>query len=161
MEKTNMPTNSTLPKWLKFANRLIITINRLGLHIGTMYILSIPGRKTGKMRSTPVSVVHINAQRYIVTGFETHWVKNARHAGKGILARGRKKEPVLLVELPIEERPPILREFPRQVPHGVQYFEKMLNIPGNPEALAAAAPRCPVFRLDPYPSHSQSILTTP
>ena len=58
---------------------------------------------------------------------------------------------MLLVELPIEERPPMLREFPRQVPHGVQYFEKLLNLPGDPEAFAAAAPRCPVFRFDSLP----------
>ena len=138
----------TLPKWLKFANRAIIALNRLGVSFGTWYILSIPGRKTGKMRSTPVSVLHVNGQRYVVTGFETQWVKNARKVGRGILARGRKKEQVVLVELPVEERPPILREFPRQVPHGVPFFERLLNIPGDPETLAAAAPRCPVFRLD-------------
>ncbi len=148
MEVTNMPTNPTLPKWLKLANRLIIVLNRLGLSFGTWYILSIPGRKTGKMRSTPVSVLHVNGQRYVVTGFETQWVKNARKVGKAILARGRKKEQVVLVELAVEERPPILREFPRQVPHGVPFFEKLLNLPGDPEAFAAAAPRCPVFRLD-------------
>src|SRR5574340_915805 len=144
----NMSTHPVLPKWLKFANRFIIAINRMGLSFGTWYILSIPGRKTGKLRSTPVSVLHVNGQRYVITGFETNWVKNARKVGKGTLSRGRKKEQVALVELPVEERPPILREFPRQVPHGVQYFEKLLDIPGDPEALAAAASRCPVFRLD-------------
>jgi len=85
-----MSTHPGLPKWLKFANRLIITFNRLGLSFGTWYILSIPGRKTGKLRSTPVSVLHINGQRYVVTGFETNWVKNARKVGKGMLSRGRK-----------------------------------------------------------------------
>ena len=146
-----MSTNPTLPKWLKLANRLIITLNRLGMSFGTWYILSIPGRKTGKLRSTPVSLLHVNGQRYVVTGFETQWVKNARKVGRGILARGRKKEQVTLVELPVEERPPILREFPRQVPHGVPFFEKILTLPGDPETLAAAAPRCPVFRLDSLP----------
>src|SRR5438034_439312 len=107
-----MTTKPALPKWLKLANRLIIAINRLGMSLGTWYILSIPGRKTGKMRSTPVSVLHVNGQRYVVTGFETQWVKNARKAGKGMLARGRKKEQVVLVELVIEDRSPILREFP-------------------------------------------------
>lgn len=143
-----MSTHPALPKWLKFVNRAIIGLNRLGVGFGTWYILSIPGRKTGKMRSTPVSVLHVNGQRYVVTGFDTHWVKNARKVGRGLLARGRKQEQVLLVELPVEERPPILREFPRQVPHGVQYFEKLLNIPGDPDAMATAAPHCPVFRLD-------------
>jgi hypothetical protein len=148
MKGKNMATNPILPRWLKLANRLIIALNRLGISFGTWYILSIPGRKTGKMRSTPVSLLHVNGQRYVVTGFETQWVKNARQVGRGLLARGRKQEQVVLVELPVEERPPILREFPRQVPHGVPFFEKLLNIPGDPEALAEAAPRCPVFRLD-------------
>ena len=143
-----MTTNPTLPKWLKLANRLIIAINRLGMSFGTWYILSIQGRKTGKMRSTPVSVLHVNGQRYVVTGFETQWVKNARKVGGGMLTRGWNKEQVVLVELPVEERPPILREFPRQVPHGVPFFEKLLNLPGDPEAFAAVAPRCPVFRID-------------
>jgi len=143
-----MSTHPALPKWLKFANRLIVALNRLGIGFGTWYILSIAGRKTGKMRSTPVSVLHVNGQRYVVTGFDTQWVKNARKVGKGLLARGRKQEQVFLVELPVVERPPILREFPRQVPHGVPFFEKLLNIAGDPEALAEAAPRCPVFRLD-------------
>src|SRR5436305_11932329 len=81
-----MSTNPSLPKWLKLANRLINAFNRLGMSFGTWYILSIPGRKTGKMRSTPVSVLHVNGQRYVVTGFETQWVKNARNVGRGILA---------------------------------------------------------------------------
>ena len=146
-----MSTHPALPKWLKFANRLIVALNRLGIGFGTWYILSIAGRKTGKMRSTPVSVLHVNGQRYVVTGFDTQWVKNARKVGECMLARGRKKEQVVLVELPVEERPPILREFPHQVPHGVPFFEKLLELPGDPEALAEAALRCPVFRLDSLP----------
>ena len=146
-----MTTHPALPKWLKFANRLIIALNRLGVGFGTWYILSIPGRRTGKMRSTPVSVLHIKGERYVVTGFETQWVKNARKDGHGLLARGRKTEQVILVELPVEERGPVLREFPAQIPHGVQFFEKLLGIPGDPDAMAAAAPRCPVFRIERTP----------
>jgi hypothetical protein len=151
-----MSTHPPLPTWLKFANRLIVALNRLGMGFGTWYILFIPGRKTRKMRSTPVSVLHVNGQRYVVTGFETQWVKNARKEGRGILARGRRSEQVILVELPVEERPPILREFPRQVPHGVPFFEKLLHLPGDPEAFAAAAPRCPVFRLDRLPQNEHA-----
>jgi hypothetical protein len=152
-----MFTQPTLPKWLKFANRLIIALNHLGIGFGTWYILSIPGRKTGKMRSTPVSVLHVNGQRYVVTGFETQWVKNARKTGWGTLRRGWKHERVAVVELPVEERGPILREFPRQVPHGVAYFEKLLNLPGDPEAYASAAPRCPVFRFDALPQNTRDV----
>ena len=143
-----MSANGKLPRWLKPANRVVIALNRLGLAIGTQHVLAIPGRKTGKLRRTPVSLLTVDGRRYIVTALETDWVKNARAAGWGSLARGRTEERVALVELPVAERGPILREFPRQVPHGVQFFERVLGLPGDPEAFAAAAPQCPVFRVD-------------
>jgi deazaflavin-dependent oxidoreductase (nitroreductase family) len=145
-----MPRQSKLPWWLKPANRVLAALNRLGLPLGTQHILSIPGRKSGKLRSTPVSLLTVDGQRYIVTGFETQWVKNARAAGWGLLMRGRRQERVALVELPVEERAPILREFPRQVPHGIEFFERLLDLPNDPEAFATAAPRCPVFRIDAF-----------
>ena len=149
-----MATKSALPRWLKPANRVIMALNRLGLTLGTQHILSIPGRKTGLLRSTPVSVLTVEGQRYVVTGMETDWVKNARATGWGILTRGRRAEVVSLVELPVEERPPILAEFPVQVPHGVEHFERLLGLPNDPEAFAAAAPQCPVFRFDPMRSEA-------
>jgi len=142
-----------LPWWLKPANRVVMALNRRGVVLGTQHVLSIPGRRTGKLRSTPISLLTVEGKRYVVTGFDTDWVKNARAAGWGILARGGKRERVSLVELPVAERGPILREFPHQVPHGVQFFERLLGLPNDPGAFAAAAPRCPVFRLDgPAPS---------
>ena len=142
-----MANKVRLPWWLKPANQVIMALNRLGLPIGTQHILTIPGRKSGKLYSTPVSLLTVDGQRYICTVGETGWVKNARAAGWGLLARGRNQERIALVELPIAERGPILREFPRQVPHGVQFFELVLGVPNDPEAFAAAAPHCPVFRI--------------
>jgi len=140
-----------LPGWLKPANRLIIALQRLGLPIGTMHLISVPGRKSGKMRTTPVSPLPVDGQRYIIGGLErADWVKNARAAGWGILARGRKEERVRLVELPVEERASILREFPRKVPHGVQFFRQLYGISSgeDPEEFASLAPQCPVFRIE-------------
>ena len=56
-----------------------------------------------------------------------------------------------LVELPVEERGPILREFPREVPHGVRFFHHLYGVSGDPEEFAALAPRCPVFRVENEP----------
>jgi deazaflavin-dependent oxidoreductase (nitroreductase family) len=114
-----------------------------------MHLISVPGRKSSKMRTTPVSPLTVDGQRYIVSGLETaDWIKNARAAGWGILARGRKEERVRVVELPVEERASILREFPRKVPHGVQFFRQLYGISGTPEEFASLAPRCPVFRIE-------------
>ena len=138
-----------LPGWLKLANRLVIAFQRLGLVIGTMRLLSVPGRKSGELRTTPVSPLTVDGRRYIVAGHDqADWVKNARAGGWGILARGRKQERVILIELPVEERGPILREFPRKVPHGVRFFRQLYGVSNDPEAFAALAPRCPVFRVE-------------
>lgn len=147
---TEVPQKAELPWWLKPSNRVVIALQRLGVVIGTMRLLSVPGRKSGKLRTTPVSPLGVDGKRYIVGGFpQADWVKNTRAAEWGILARGRKQERVTLVELPEEERASILREFPRKVPHGVQFFVKAGIVASpDPEAFAAAAPRCTVFRVE-------------
>jgi hypothetical protein len=138
-----------LPRWLKLANPVIVAMQRRGVVIGTMRLLSVPGRKSGRLRTTPVSPLVVEGERYIVAGFEdADWVKNARVAGWGILARGRDKERVNLVELPLQERVPVLREFPRKIPNGVQFFRQLYGISGTPEEFEALAPRCPVFRVE-------------
>src|SRR5262245_3609477 len=141
------------PWWLKPANKMVMVFLRLGIPIGTQRILTIPGRKTGKPHSTPVALLTVDGRRYICTLGESNWVKNARASKEGTLRRGRVEEHIVLEELPVEERGPILREFPRQVRGGVQFFEKMLGVtPNDPNAIAAAAPQCPVFRVTQLPS---------
>jgi hypothetical protein len=138
-----------LPRWLKLANPLIVALQRRGVVIGTMRLLSVPGRKSAKLRTTPVSPLKVDGERYIIAGLEdADWVKNARVAGWGILARGRVQECVNLIELPLRERAPVLREFPRKVPHGVQFFRQLYGISGTPEEFEALASRCPVFRVE-------------
>jgi deazaflavin-dependent oxidoreductase (nitroreductase family) len=144
-----MSEKARLPRWLKFANPVIVALQRRGVVIGTMRLLSVPGRKSGKLRTTPVSPLTVEGERYIIAGLEeADWVKNLRSAGWGILARGRDQERVNLVELPLQERAPVLREFPRKVPHGVQFFRQLYGISGAPEEFEALASRCPVFRVE-------------
>ena len=149
-----MSAELTLPRWLKSANRVVIALQRRGLVLGTMRILAVPGRVTGELRATPVSPLEVHGQLYVVAGLDgADWVKNARAAGWGVLARGRREERVTMVELPPAERVPVLRAFPRLVPGGIPFFRRLYDLPDDPAALpdafAALAPRCPVFRLDP------------
>ncbi len=141
-----------LPRWLEPANRVIVALQRRGLAIGTMRLLSVPGRRSGRLRTTPVSPLAVEGKRYIVAGLEgADWVKNARAAGWGVLARGREEERVGLVELPVGERAAVLREFPDKVPGGVQFFRRLYGVCRDPEEFAALAPRCPVFRVEGGP----------
>jgi deazaflavin-dependent oxidoreductase (nitroreductase family) len=130
------------PMWMV---RLNVAMLRSGLKIGSQYLLSVPGRKSGEVRSTPISIATFDRSRYIVAAFEeAAWVHNVRAAGSGTLGRGRNEEQVRLVELPVEERGPVLRAFLRQVRGGVRFFGS-----ADPDVVVAAADRYPVFRLDP------------
>jgi deazaflavin-dependent oxidoreductase (nitroreductase family) len=152
----------SLPRWLKSANRVIIRLQRMGFSLGTMHVLSIPGRKSGQMRTTPVSLLTLDAQRYVVGGMiEADWVKNARAAGWGILAHGRKREQIALRELPEDERTPVLRAFPVLVPHGVSFFRQMYGLPSDPAALpdafAALSTQSTVFAVDTLPEETSPL----
>ena len=138
-----------LPSWLKRFNRLVMSLQRAGLAVGSMHVLSVSGRHSGILRSTPVSLLTIEDRRYIVAGLDdADWVLNARAAGRGMLRRGRTEEHVSLIELPVEDRASILREFPRLIPQGVPFFTRLYGVGADPEAFAALASTCPVFRVE-------------
>lgn len=141
------------PWWLKPANRVFIAMSRLGLSFGgeSPVVLTVPGRKSGKPRSTPVTPLTVNGKRYVVEGFPgADWALNARAAGKARLQRGRHTENVNVVELSSEDARPVLRAFPTEVPTGVGFMKNAgLIKDGTPEEFEALAGRCAVFRFDP------------
>lgn len=149
-----------LPGWLKPANRVVMALQRLGMPTGTIHVLSAPGRVSGQMRTTPVSLLTVAGARYVAGGMaDADWVQNVRAAGWGELAYGRRRERVALVELPVAERAAILREFPRLVPGGVQFFKRVYHLPDDPaalpEAFAALADRATVFRVEGFAATSR------
>jgi hypothetical protein len=44
------PTGS-LPGWLPFANRMVRVLYRLGVRMGDIHVLTVPGRRTGRRPS--------------------------------------------------------------------------------------------------------------
>jgi hypothetical protein len=85
-----------------------------------------------------------------VSGEGLSWVKNARAAGSAELFRAGRRERVRLTELPPHERGPILRAFWHQVPQGRPFIARLFGLAPDSSAddFEAAAPRCPVFRID-------------
>ncbi|MBF6329862.1 deazaflavin-dependent nitroreductase [Nocardia transvalensis] len=140
-----------LPGWVKHLNRVIIFLQRRGIAFLTFYLLSVPGRKSGKMITTPVSPFTVDGKQYIMSVGMTGWVKNALASGWGVLARGKREQRVKLVEVGPQERRPIVREFPVQVPRGVQFFLRtgVVAPPGDPDDFEAAADKLVCFRADP------------
>ena len=142
-----------LPWWLKYVNKMMIGLQKLGVGFGGKgpVVLTVPGRKSGKPRSTPVTPMNVDAKRYVVAGLPTSdWAANARAAGEATLHVGRRTERVRMVEMSTEEARPLLRAFPVEVPTGVGFIKNAgLVTEPNPDEFEALAGRLAVFRLDP------------
>jgi deazaflavin-dependent oxidoreductase (nitroreductase family) len=141
-----------LPPLVRRTNRFVIPLLRLGLPIGPMYLLTVPGRRSGVPRTTPVATFEYEGKRYVMQAIPgAQWVANARAAGGGILGRGRRRPRVSLVEVPVEERRPMLAHAGSIAPSNLrrQFVETgLVESPPTPDSFAAAAPTIAVFRVD-------------
>jgi hypothetical protein len=141
-----------LPGWQPTANRAVKLMNRLGVPLGAIRVLEIPGRVSGLSRATPVSLLLLFDRRFVIAGLpEADWALNARAAAYGDLVRGRRREPVRLVEVDDPAlRREVMRAFPAEVPGGVPFFVKIGLVTGaDAEQFAAAADQVAVFELVP------------
>ena len=149
-----MPERIRPPLILKPLNKVLMLMLRLGVPISRVekpMVLTVPGRKTGKPRSTPVTPMDVDGKRYVVNGYPgADWVDNVRAADAVTLAQGRRTERVRMVELSADEARPVLRAFPAAVPTGVGLMKRVgLLTEGTPDEVEGLAGRCPVFRIDP------------
>ena len=86
---------------------------------------------------------------------ESEWVRNARAAAGRAVIRRRGARPVRVVEVPVEERPPIISEYLRRGAErgGAKAAEKQaryyFGVNTNPslEEIRAVADYYPVFRV--------------
>ncbi len=92
------------PRYLKPMNKLMMAVQKLGIPTGPAMVLTVPGRKSGQPRSTPMTPFEFQGGLYVVAGYPgADWAANARAAGAGTLARGRRRNQVRIVELTAEE----------------------------------------------------------
>ena len=128
------------------ANRLVRLLLKLGLMPGPTYLLTVPGRRTGRPLSTPVTLVEDGNTRWLVAPYgNVAWVRNARAAGQITLTRGSRSETVPIRELGPTEAGPVLQRYITRVPITRPYFDAT---PDSPlAAFIPEAPRHPVFHL--------------
>jgi deazaflavin-dependent oxidoreductase (nitroreductase family) len=115
-------------------------------------VLTVPGRKSGKPRSTPLSVLELDGQRYLLEGFPgADWARNVRAAdGRATLSTGKRREQVRLVELDPQDALPVLRVWPVRLTDGAKIMADAGVVEAvTPEAFETLAGRCGVFRVDP------------
>src|SRR5277367_1716836 len=143
-------SNPRPPRYLKPMNKVMIAAQKLGVPTGPAMVLTVPGRKSGKPRSTPMTPFEFDGGLYVVAGYPgADWAANARAAGTGTLSRGRRARRVKIVELTAEQARPVLRTFPVEVPVGVAFAKRSgMVVDGTSDEFEALAGRLAVFRFD-------------
>ena len=141
------------PKFLDHLfNRLVAGATRLGLSVWGSRVLRVRGRTSGQWRTTPVNVLSLDGQRYLVAPRgETQWVRNLRVAGGGELVVGRRVEPFGAEELADTDKEAALRAYLRRWGFEVGRFFGGVSADAAPEELRRIAPEHPVFRISPAP----------
>jgi len=106
-----------VPSFVRLGNFFTTTLLRAGLKPGNMALLTVRGRKSGLPRTTPVSLIEHDGQRWLIAAFgEVDWVRNLRAAGEASLKRGRRPQHIFVKELSAEEAAPILKKSLAEAP---------------------------------------------
>jgi deazaflavin-dependent oxidoreductase (nitroreductase family) len=132
----------------RLINFVFRLMTRLGLGASYRYILTVPGRKTGRLYSTPVDAIEVAGDRWLVAAYgPVSWVRNARAAGEVTLSRGGRSEKFRVVEAAAQAAIPVLRAYIDEIKVTRPYFDA--NPDSDDEVIAAELKQHAVFRLVP------------
>jgi deazaflavin-dependent oxidoreductase (nitroreductase family) len=129
-------------------NSAVASLTKLGISVYGSRVLAVRGRKSGEWRTTPVNPLNLGGERYLVSPRgNTQWVRNMRVAGGGELRVGRRVERFTAAEVPVEDRPRLLRAYLKKWRFEVGTFFQGVGPDASDETLLAIAPDHPVFRI--------------
>jgi deazaflavin-dependent oxidoreductase (nitroreductase family) len=132
----------------RLPNAAVAGLTRLGLSVWGSRVLSVRGRRTGEWRSTPVNVLSLDGERYLVAPRgETQWVRNLRAAGGGELRVGRRVEQFTATEVADADKPGVLRAYLKRWRFEVGAFFDGVDADAPEADLRRIAPGYPVFRI--------------
>ncbi len=128
-------------------NRGAAALFARGIAPDYLVTLQVTGRRSGRTISLPLVMLVLDRERYLVSnlGADVAWVRNVKAAdGQAVLRHGRTEE-VRLEELPIGERPRVLKAYLRWAPGARPHVPVDKDAPF--EEFEAIAARFPVFRV--------------
>src|ERR1700733_5974918 len=148
-----MPAHYRRPGWFtrNIFNRSVARLTRLGISVLGSRVVEVTGRKTGQPRRTPVNLLTIEDQQYLVAPRgEADWVRNVRAAdGRLVLLLGRRRDERTATEVTGAPKVPVLRAYLARWKAEVGVFFDGVGPNSTDDELAAIAPRHPVFALSP------------
>ena len=131
-------------------NKAVAGLTNLGISLMGSRVLSVRGRKSGEWRSTPVNLLTVDGQRYLVAPRgHTQWVRNLRVNTDGRLRVGRRIETFQAVEVADADKPEILRAYLKKWAWEVgSFFGGDVDKNSPDEVLRHIAPGVPVFKIN-------------
>jgi deazaflavin-dependent oxidoreductase (nitroreductase family) len=131
-------------------NRSVAWLTRRGISVWGSRVLAVRGRKSGEWRRTPVNLLTIDGERYLVAPRgHVQWTHNMRAAGGGRLLLGKHVEEFTAVEVADDDKPAVLRAYLKRWKAEVGIFFGGVGPDSTDEQLRGIAPRHPVFRVLP------------
>src|ERR1017187_10440657 len=132
----------------KVFNKTVQALTRAGISVMGSRVLAVRGRKSGEWRTTPVNLLTVDGDTYLVAPRgQTQWVRNVRVAGGGELRVGRRVRRFTAVELADEEKPPVLRAYLKRWAWEVGMFFENITSEYTVEQLHRISPGFPLFRV--------------
>jgi deazaflavin-dependent oxidoreductase (nitroreductase family) len=143
----------------KTGNVVMRTLLSLGISLNGTTLITVPGRKTWQPRSTPITMVTYDGQRYVQSPFgNVDWVRNLRAAGKADLSWGRRHETVTVTEVTPEQAAPVIRSILARAPKYIkEYFD--VTADSSLEEIASDAPNHAVFLVHPIATPQEQALS--
>ncbi len=135
--------------FVRFQNRASAILFGAGLGPRRAATLQVVGRSSGRAISSPLVIADWNGERYVVSmlGERAKWVGNVRAAGGRAVIRRRRREAVVLEEVPVDLRPPILRRYLVLAPGARPHIPVDRKAPL--QEFQRIASEIPVFRIEP------------
>jgi deazaflavin-dependent oxidoreductase (nitroreductase family) len=149
---------------MKYANMIVSFLLRLGLPMGPQALLTVPGRKSGLPRTTPVALNRSADGWQLVSVYgEVDWVRNLRAAGSALITRRGHEIQVTAREMGNREAAPVIRELVASIGSIVRSVigDHFTTDPtASLEAWENEASRHPVFVLTPVAESKYQVPST-
>jgi deazaflavin-dependent oxidoreductase (nitroreductase family) len=143
------------PRGISIFNAISRPLLAVGVPMAFNGLITVPGRKTGLPRTTPLAIIRVGDRRWVWSPWgEVNWVRNLRAAGLATITFRRREEAVRADELTPDQRigyfrdvlGPLVRRFP-----GGSWFIRTFDGVDLSDPVAAANGR-PVFEIHPVDS---------
>ncbi len=136
------------PNWVAvLLNRCEAAVHALGIAPNYLVTLEVPGRRSGRTITSPLVMVVVDGERYLVSIFGAHagWVRNVNAAGGNVILVHGQREKVRLEEVPVERRAAVLKAYLQRAPGVRSHFPVSKDAPVS--EFEKIALQFPVFRV--------------